>query len=156
MGAVLVGLGRDGVGVVAGGSYGYGVRPPDQGNLVVCLDDPGTVDGGLELGCVKVECAFDAVEPRDLIGVQSVDGVCGLLVEKIAQRRVEVCDVLHVIHFRGGLALLEAGRPSVPKHLPGLNARNPEDQLVTLDIVGYGAPREISPSHVIETETELA
>lgn len=38
-------------------SYGYGVCPSDQGNFVVCLDDTGAVDGGLELGCVEVEYA---------------------------------------------------------------------------------------------------
>ena len=52
--------------------------------------------------------------------------------------------------------MLEAGRSSVPKHLPGLDARNPQDQLVTFDIVGHGTPREICPGDVIEAETELA
>jgi hypothetical protein len=56
-----------------GEAYGDGIRPPDQGDLVVGFDDSGTLDGWPETDCVDLESPLVVVQFWDLIRVQNVE-----------------------------------------------------------------------------------
>lgn len=82
--------------------------------------------------------------------MQRVDGAPW--VNHAAKRLLEAINVAHVVHMRSSLALLNGGRPPEPEDLAGLDAGDPEDEIVAGDIVGHGTTRKVGTGDVVEAE----
>lgn len=77
------------------GPYRNGIRPPDQGDLVVGLGDAGLVDGWSELCRVNDDRYLGAPDIGNHRRVQRVDGAARL--EHAGECLFEFVDVAHVV-----------------------------------------------------------
>ena len=71
-------------------------------------------------------------------------------VERVVQVPRQPRDIPHIIDIRRIFARLDARPAAVPEHLARIRVRDPEDQPVSRDVVGYGAAGVVGAGEIVE------
>ena len=71
-------------------------------------------------------------------------------VERVVQVPRQPGDIPHIVDIRRIFARLDARPTAVPEHLARIRVRDPKDQPVSCNVVGYGAAGVVGAGEVVE------